>query len=792
MAKSNWNVMRRCTLSSIENCNSPTSDDYQCVSTITDEPGNDDGEEGASGQESGLRQRLLRHLRAADYVPQNKSELSRAMQVDSRERAALRAAIRDLEAEGLVVRIKKGRYELCESTGNTLVGTIRRDRSGNVFFHPDVNNAENVSALRMLEVEPEANLYVPDKFAHTALHGDEVVAKVIEVGVPKWWRHVKRKRELLRQMEERAEKRHEARVVKILRRRNSRIIGTFQRQGKFDYVKPDDPLLPETIDVLAGAETLAQPGDKVIVTVEEWLARNSHPRGRIVRSLGPADAPGVDILSIIHRHQLPLDFPPDVLREAADIAETISPDEIARREDWRDKLVITIDPFDAKDFDDAIAIRKLADGGWELAVHIADVSHYVTPGSAIDREASDRGNSVYLIDRVIPMLPEQLSNGICSLKPDVERLTRTVIMQFDARGNRTDTRFCSAIIRSSCRLTYEQAIVRMREEGTSQDEVTILLQEAWRLAKVLREKRFTEGALELDFPEIRPVLDELGKPLRLARIEYDESHQLIEEFMLAANEAVAETTRRADVPSLYRNHDDPDPEKLAEFQLLVQSLGIAVGDLSVPAEVRKLMQAVKGNPVEYAIKIGLLKSMKRAAYHADPVGHFGLAKDNYTHFTSPIRRYADLIVHRVLWNLTNRSTPALHQRTPKLAGMRDIAEHISNTERAAADAETESRKLKELEYLAGLVASGEQVTFDAIVLEARKMGLFIELTEYYIKGLVKRDALEPIDDYTWDRGTRSFRGEQHGKTYATGDRLKVSVAAVNHERKFVDFSVVRK
>ncbi|MDA0811934.1 MAG: ribonuclease R [Verrucomicrobia bacterium] len=740
-----------------------------------------------------LRQRLLSHLRDPSYEPQNKSELSRAMEVDSRDRAELRGELRALEAEGLIVKIKKGRYELCESAGNTLIGTIRRDRKGNVSFHPDGNSAENRSALQALELEPEANLYVPDKFAHTSLHGDHVVVKVLETGIPKWWKHVRRKRELLREIAENAEKRLEARVVKILERRNNRIVGTFRREGKFDYVQPDDSLLPDTIDVQVSTDTQVQPGDKVIVTIEEWHSRNQHPRGRIVRSLGPADAPGVDILSIIHAHQLPLEFPPKVLQDAASIEEVITADEIAAREDWRDHLVVTIDPFDAKDFDDAIAVRRLSGEacGWELAVHIADVSHYVRPGSAIDREANDRGNSIYLVDRVIPMLPEQLSNGICSLKPGVDRLTRAAIMEFDDNGNRTRTRFCSAVIRSACRLTYEEAIVRMRDESPGVDQVTLVLQEAWRLAAILREKRFKEGALDLDFPEVRPVLDENGKPLRLVRIEYDESHQLIEEFMLAANEAVAETTRRAAVPSIYRTHDDPDPEKLYEFQALVQSLGIATGDLTVPVEVRRLMKAVKGHAAEYAIKIGLLKSMKRAAYDAEPTGHFGLAKANYTHFTSPIRRYADLIVHRVLWNLTNPSKPELHLRTPRAAGMQDIAEHISNTERVAADAEIESRRLKELEYLAGLVASKEQVVFNALVLEARRVGLFVELTDYFIKGLIKPDALEPFDDYAWDRRMRRFRGEQHGKVYETGNRLKVAIEAVDIERKFVDFRVVR-
>ena len=449
----------------------PNFDDEQDAAGRECESDRDRNRNRNRNRSSDLRQRLLSHLRDPDYEPQNKSELSRAMEVDSRDRAELRGELRALEAEGLIVKIKKGRYELCESAGNTLIGTIRRDRKGNVFFHPDGNSAENKSALKALELEPEASLYVPDKFAHTSLHGDQVVVKVLETGIPKWWKHVKRKRDLLREIDENAEKRLEARVVKILERRNNRIVGTFRRQGKFDYVQPDDSLLPDTIDVQVSTDTQVQPGDKVIVTIEEWHSRNRHPRGRIVRSLGPADAPGVDILSIIHQHQLPLEFPPKVLQDAASIEETIHADEIAAREDWRDQLVVTIDPFDAKDFDDAIAVRRLPGEacGWELAVHIADVSHYVRPGSAIDREANDRGNSVYLVDRVIPMLPEQLSNGICSLKPGVDRLTRAAIMEFDVNGNRTRTRFCSAVIRSACRLTYEEAIVRMRDKSPGAD-----------------------------------------------------------------------------------------------------------------------------------------------------------------------------------------------------------------------------------------------------------------------------------------------------------------------------------
>jgi ribonuclease R len=742
-------------------------------------------------ESGGMRERLLAHLRDPKFEPQNKSELARDLEIDSTDRKVLREIIRDLKAEGLVMRLKKGRYQLREATGDVLTGTIRRQRNGNMFFLPDGHDAENKGTLRQLGMEPESRVYIPEKYAHTSLHGDRVAVRVFESGIPKWWKHVKRKRALIREMAESEERKLEGRVLKILKRRNQRIVGTFYRQGKFAYVKPDDRLLPETIDIPGNDHTETKHGSKVIVAVEEWQSRRENPRGRIVRSLGTADAPGVDILAIIHRYQLPLEFPPEVIEEADGIDEAISAGEIEKREDWRGRLVITIDPFDARDFDDAIAVRRLAEGSWELAVHIADVSHYVPAGGALDREAVDRGNSVYLVDRVLPMLPEKLSNGICSLKPDVDRLTRAAIMKFDEKGNLTAARFASAVIRSKCRLTYEAAYARMKEKAPGDDDkVTLLLQEAWLLASTLREKRFKEGALDLDFPEVRPVLDGKGNPLRLVRIEYDESHQLIEEFMLAANEAVAEKTRHEGVPALYRVHEEPDPEKLSEFRALVHSLDIDVGDLSVTQELRKLMRTIHGKPEEYSVKLGLLKSLKRAAYNADPLGHYGLAKANYTHFTSPIRRYADLVTHRVLWNLLHPEEPDERMSTPKYAGMQEIAEHVSTTERTAADAELETRRLKELEYLASLVASGEETTFAGLILEVRKMGLFIELTDYFIRGLIKPEDLRPCDYYYFEPAQQRFRGERTREVYKTGDRVTVAVDLVDLDRKLVDFRVV--
>ncbi len=343
----------------------------------------------------------------------------------------------------------------------------------------------------------------------------------------------------------------------------------------------------------------------------------------------------------------PLEFPAAVLAEANKIPETVDPARFGEREDLREKFIVTIDPDDARDFDDAINVEQLSGGEWELGVHIADVSAYVTPGSALDREALHRGNSVYLVDRVIPMLPERLSNGVCSLNPNVVRLTHSVFIRFARNGAPQRARFARTIIQSACRLTYKEAYALLQKSPN--DELSHRLHTAWNLASILRRRRFAHGSLDLDFPEVKVIVDQqTGRPLRLERIENDESHQLIEEFMLAANEAVAAELKNRLLPTIYRVHENPDPEKLAEYRQFVISYGFNAGDLTHRRELQRLLASFDGKPEEQALKIGLLKSLKRARYATQPLGHFGLAKNNYTHFTSPIRRYADLVVHRTL------------------------------------------------------------------------------------------------------------------------------------------------
>jgi len=448
----------------------------------------------------------------------------------------------------------------------------------------------------------------------------------------------------------------------------------------------------------------------------------------------------------------------------------------------RETFIATIDPDDARDFDDAINVDKIdTDGGWRLGVHIADVSAYVTPDSALDREARRRGNSVYLPDRVIPMLPERLSNGVCSLNPGVDRLTFSVFIEFDKNGSAKRARFARTVIRSAKRLTYKEAYAILKSKPN--DELSRRLHNAWELASLLRRKRFEHGSLDLDFPEVKVYVDPNGKPTRLERVENDESHQLIEEFMLAANEAVAREFRHRSIPAIYRVHEDPDPEKLGEYREFILSFGYKVGDLSQRKEVQRFLASIRGKPEEQALKIGLLKSLKRARYAAQPLGHYGLAKANYLHFTSPIRRYADLVVHRALaeLSLSRRSKIDIGQ-------IETMAAHISATERNAADAEIESVRLKKLQFFQAQLDERNPQVFRAAVMDVRNYGLVVELPDALVTGVVHVSTLSD-DFYRFDAAQRRLIGRRTNRRYAVGDEIRVFVARVDTFKQQIDFAI---
>lgn len=733
-------------------------------------------------------ERLIKQLLEAPKTqPMSRSELARALEVPSGDRVFLRQAIRNLEDRGEIEQFKKSRYGLprpasVAGKGESWTGVIEFPSPGKARNGWIEAADEGRRTLRARTGREGA--FVAERCSGTALPGDTVRFTVHQGPPPAWQRHVKKFREQPRV-------RWEANVEEVVRRKRVHYVGTLHLERGYGRIVPDEPAFHRDCDTdVSALPPGAQDRFKVVFELTSWTSPLRNPRVKVVRVLGPMGAPGVDILSIIHRYDLPLDFPEAVILEASAAPGVVTLEEIEGREDWRDAFVITIDPFDARDFDDAICVRKLDHGGWELGVFIADVAHYVRPGGAVDKEARKRGNSVYLVDRVVPMLPVQLSNGICSLNPNLDRLTHAVIMEFDAKGNRLKSRFVKAVICSKRRFSYEQAFALLDQpvqSGTEGDApFSQALHEAWNLAGRLRKNRMEHGSLDLDFPEIKVILNQAGEPVEIRVVVYDISHQLIEEFMLEANESVAEFIKNRLAGAIYRVHEDPDPEKLHEFGEMATAYGHRAGDLTNRKEVQKLLQGIRGKPEEHVLKLSLLKSMKRAVYSEEPSGHYGLAKLNYCHFTSPIRRYADLVVHRVLEKLA--TAPATARSLPKKPELAETAEHLSTTERTAASAEQESKLLKQYEYLMRLIAEGKDVQFEAIVTEILPRGAFVELQALQLRGLLKSSDL-PYG-YELEPRLQRITGPRGVIVAKAGMILPVRVLRVDLERKHLDFALV--
>src|ERR1043165_4991367 len=706
-----------------------------------------------------IRDEVLTLLARKDYRPLNRTDIARELGLTGPQRNAVRKTLRELERAGEIARIRKNRYVL-PAEADLVTRRLSVHQAGYGFLTS--------------EMQGQPDTFIAAENIGTAMHGDRVVVRISRDA------HYGR-----------VKGRREGRVIRILERAHDTIVGTLQRSRNFYYVVPDDPRFvqdvyvrppqpPAAAQLRRGEQTAASVGDKVVVRLEPWESRHVNPEGEIIEVLGAANAPGIDMLSVIRKYHLPTEFPKDVLDQAQRIPEKISARQLAGREDLREEFIVTIDPDDARDFDDAIHVEKTR-SGWRLGVHIADVAAYVEPGGALDREARRRGNSVYLPDRVIPMLPERLSNGVCSLNPGVDRLTRSVFLHFDKNGAPKSAHFAPSVIRSAHRLTYKQAYAILT--ASPGDELGERLHTAWELASLLRRRRFEHGALDLDFPEVKVWVDKQGEPIKLERVENDESHQLIEEFMLAATEAVARELKKRAIPTVYRVHENPDPEKLAEYRELVLSFGYKVGDVSKRPELQRLLASLRGKPEEQALKIGLLKSLKRARYAPQPLGHYGLAKNNYTHFTSPIRRYADLVVHRGLAELE------LNRRSrTDMGSMARIAEHISETERVAADAEMDGVKMKKLEFFQRQLDARDPQVFRATVLEVKNFGLLVELPDVLITGLVHISSLTD-DFYKFDPAQRRLIGRQSRRRFSVGDEVKVFVSRVDVFKRQVDFAL---
>jgi ribonuclease R len=724
-----------------------------------------------------LRDRVLEFM-AATGKPVAVRELVRRLDLDKEARRELKPALRRLLEEGALVTIRGGRLGL-PSHMNLVVGRLQCNASGYGFVIPEVRPPGEGPARggRKPRSAREGtapsggrrkDLYVSAANMKEALHGDRVVARVERVG-PRG---------------------PEGRIIRILERGLLRIVGRFEDDGRAGgRVVPFDRRVLHELFVPAGDEAGARPGQMVLAEITRPPTATRNPIGRVLEVLGRLDEKGVDLKVVVAKYGLPHAFPEEVEAEAARVPAAVGEADRAGRTDFRGWDTVTVDPETARDHDDAISLDRRADGGWRLAVHIADVAHYVAPGSLLDQEAYLRGTSVYFPDHVVPMLPHALSSGICSLVDGQERLTQTVVLEVDAQGRVERAEFHDGVVRSRARMTYQQVqgIVDGDEELRRRfDPLVPLFLRMDALAKVMRQRRYERGSLDFDLPEPKLILDAGGEMTGIVPHERLDSMRVIEEFMLAANEAVAARLSEAGTPALFRIHEQPDPQRVEEFAELAASFGyrLPAGTEEVrPQDFQQVLRQVAGKPEEKLISYLLLRTMKLARYHEENLGHFGLAAPMYAHFTSPIRRYPDLVAHRALRALRRGGEALPAEELP--GDMAEMGRHLSEAERRAADAERELIEWKKVRYMAGRLGEA----FTGYVTGVESFGLFVELDEVYVQGLVHVSTMSD-DYYLFNEKAHTLRGENTRKAYRLGDRVEVQLVRVDLERRQVDFALV--
>ncbi|MFT8321709.1 MAG: ribonuclease R [Bacillus sp. (in: firmicutes)] len=700
--------------------------------------------------------KLLTYMKDEAYKPLTVQELEEAFGIeDSAGFKDFVKALVQMEEKGLVVRTRSNRYGLPEKM-NLVRGKIAGHAKGFAFVIPEEKGLDDI--------------FIPPNEVNNAMNGDIVLARVTS---------------------ESSGQRREGTIVRIIERGVQQIVGTYSESKHFGFVIPDDKKIATDIFIPKGSTKGAVEGHKVVVKLTAYPEGRKNAEGAIVKILGHKNDPGVDILSVIHKHGLPLAFPDEVLEQADKTPETIDEKEIKNRRDLRNETIVTIDGADAKDLDDAVTVTKLEKGNYKLGVHIADVSYYVTETSPIDVEAEERGTSVYLVDRVIPMIPHRLSNGICSLNPKVDRLTLSCEMEISPSGEVVAHEIFQSVIKTTERMTYSDvnAILQDKdEELTSKYEPLVPMFELMeKLAQILRTKRMTRGAIDFDFKESKVLVDEDGKPQDVVLRERSVAEKLIEEFMLVANETVAEHFHWMQVPFIYRIHEDPKEEKLRRFFEFITNFGYIVKGTANsvhPRALQEIIESVQGSPEEMVISTVMLRSMQQAKYYPESLGHFGLSTEFYTHFTSPIRRYPDLIVHRLIRTYLiegDISAPTQEKWNSKLT---DIAEHSSNMERRSVEAERETDELKKSEYMLDKI--GEE--YDGIISSVTNFGMFVELTNT-IEGLVHVSYMTD-DYYRYDERHFAMIGERTGKVFRIGDEITIRVVNVNKDERAIDFEIV--
>ena len=662
-------------------------------------------------------------------------------------------SLRRLVREGRMVRLKKNHYGLPDSQ-NLMTGRVHAHPDGYGFLIPEDKNAED--------------LYLNRREMRRVMHRDQVMVRVD-----------RNKRGGV-----------EAHIVQVLERANTRLIGSYDEIEGQGYLVPMDPRIAAAIPLKRGHER-PEKGKIIAAAISRYGTATSPPEGELLKVVGNPDDPEVQAQSIVFRYGLSTGFPPEVHRQAGECPFAISSDEIAARADLRDLPIVTIDGELARDFDDAVYVRKTG-GGYELYVSIADVAYYVHPGTALDREAYSRATSVYFPDRAIPMLPEALSNGICSLNPKEDRLTKTACIEFNAKGEVLGSRFFNSVIRSHERMTYTDVrrILVDRDPETVARYGTLVrgFQLMEELALLIFEKRKARGNLDFDLPEAEIILDLQGAPENIVRAERNIAHRIIEEFMIAANEAVARHLKEEKIPLLYRVHEGPEKESLEAIAPFLLSLGYRLQlkkDPITPLEIQKLLEAARGKPEERVLNRVLLRSMKQALYQPENIGHFGLASICYTHFTSPIRRYPDLIVHRMLDKALQGEKLKAGEREDLSAYLVEAGKHTSNRERNAMDAEREMVDLKKAQFMIDKIGA----EFGGFITSLANFGFFVELDDYFVEGLVKIASLTD-DDYYYYEKEYLIKGLRHGRKFRLGDNVRVKVARINAFRSEIDFEWV--
>jgi ribonuclease R len=720
------------------------------------------------------KQEVLRFIQSYKAPSFTFRDLVRFLDIDSEDRRSLQRYLDELDSQDVIHRIKRGRYAL-PSREALVSGVLSCHRDGYGFVVPD-----------------DRSLYKQDVFVHVrnmdeAMHGDRVLIKVAAKAKP----HRPRLRGRPRQAPGAPEQRLEGTVVRVLERKFPVIVGRYYAHPRFPFVVPLDSRMLHDVQIPSHQCKGAKDGQIVVAALTAPPGKYQSPSGRIVEVLGYPDDPGLEYRIVEHKFGLPVEFSPETLKETEGIPDRVLESDIEGREDFRSELAVTIDGETARDFDDAVSVKKLASGNYLLAVHIADVSQYVREDTAVDSDAYARGTSVYFPDRSIPMLPPALSSGICSLKPREDRLVFSVLMEIDRRGNVVHSRFAEGVLRSRERMTYTSVarILVGRDAGELKRYAGLvpMFQEMEELCRILWDKRYRRGAVDFDLPEAEIQFDERGKIISVVAAERNVAHRIIEEFMLLANETVARRLADSGGPALYRIHEEPDPAKVDDFAEFALALGYRLekrGGRYRPADFQRFCKQLDGKPEGKFLAYVMLRSFMQARYSERNVGHFGLAAQEYTHFTSPIRRYPDLVVHRLMKQCLN-GKPSEEWQERMWQRLPEIALHTSSRERNADEAEREIERIKKVQFMADKV--GEE--FEGIVFSVARQGFFVELLEHYVEGFVPAATLID-DDYLYKEKTHSFVGERNRKHIQLGSNVRVRLDIADRETHRLAFSLV--